>query len=151
MRFCRNLIWIPPRWLASLFNLLCPVALWLQLTQGFNSFQLHWFCTDNPDNVPDCLKLLFFWYSTVLKAFGAIASSSVAFQWQLEQFKITKGPKLRKWKWPLSPKSESGQTCLRRASVSSPFGTVLSSWEPQSPTTRQSLSPKAQKLASLFF
>ena len=99
MRFCRNLIRIPPRWLASLFNLLCPVALWLQLTQGFNSFQLHWFCTDNPDNVPDCLKLLFFWYSTVLKAFGAIASSSVAFQWQLEQFKITKSPKLWKWKW----------------------------------------------------
>ena len=34
--------------------------------------------------------LTFIWKS---KAFGAIAPSSVAFYWQLEQFKITKGPK----------------------------------------------------------
>ena len=42
------------------------------------------------------------------KAFRAIAPSSVAFYWQLEQFNITKDPKLRKWKWPLSPESKSG-------------------------------------------
>ena len=32
-------------------------------------------------------------YLNKTKAFGAIAPSSVAFYWQLEQFKITKGPK----------------------------------------------------------
>ena len=42
------------------------------------------------------------------KAFRAIAPSSVAFYWQLEQFNITKDPKLRKWKWPLLPESKSG-------------------------------------------
>ena len=33
------------------------------------------------------------------KAFGANAPSSAAFHLQLELFKITKSPKLKKWKW----------------------------------------------------
>ena len=41
---------------------------------------------------------ILFWHT---KAFGADAPSLVAFHLRLELFTITKGPKLKKWKWLL--------------------------------------------------
>ena len=66
--------------------------------------QHFWYTTAFLLYPPICESQFWHLFQTKIKAFRAIAPSSVAFHIQLEQFKITKCTKLRKWK----SESESG-------------------------------------------